>query len=339
MAACLILRRSAPGGFAVLVTVISGAHFVADAALLMPGDLVLLTAVYSVAAYASEPLRNLGLFLGGAFVALLACRALVGDSARDLRSIVLPVALVLVSIIAAWALGHLERRKAGAFRDLEQRQILAERHAEANARLAAYEERERISDDMHDVLAHTLTAIVVQAESGGTVAQNRETTELFASISTTSRAALREVRSLLSPDAGPKTRPTPGIEDLEDLIEGFALTGLKIDLTQTGKASSLTPGMGVAVYRVVQESLTNALRHGAERTVRLAMVWSMDELSVSSANPLDEPARHRPVQEHRGLASIRRRCELYGGRVLIEAGYDFTVNAAWPLRPKSSRTA
>ncbi len=334
MAAFLVLRRSAPVVFAVLVTGISGAHFVVDAGLLLPGDLVLLIAVYSVAVHASERLRSAGLLLGAGFVAVLVSSV---QDARDFPSTVLPVALVSLSVIAAWAVGLLERRKAGTIRDLEQRRILVERDAEVRARLAVFEERERISDDMHDVLAHTLTGVVVQAESGRVIAPNREMAELFANISSTSRAALREVRGLLSPDVGPETHPIPGIDELEDLIASFSPVGLKVDLTQTGNASPLTPGMGLAVYRVIQESLTNALRHGAESTAWLNLAWTGEELTVTIANLLDECAQHEPLEEHRGLAGIRRRCELHGGRVQIAAGHDFTVTTAWPLTSRNSQ--
>lgn len=337
MAACLALRRSAPVVLAILATAISGTHFVADSAWLLPGDLVLLTAVYSVAAFASERMRNVGLFLGGALVAVLGPRVLMGDDARDLPSTVLPVALVSVSIFAAWAVGLLERRRTGNLRDLEHRRMVAKHEAETRTRLAADEERDRIRDDMHDVLAHTLTGVVVQAESGRSIAPNRETAELFANISSTSRAALQEVRSLLSPNAGPETHPTRRIEDLEDLIATFALAGLKVDLTQTGTPSPLTSGMSLGVYRVIQESLTNALRHGAASTVRLTLAWTDEELTVSTANPLAEPARHRPVQEHRGLEGIRRRCALHGGRAQIAADHEFIVTAAWPLGSASSQ--
>lgn len=334
MAVFLVLRRSAPVVFAVLATAISVAHFVVDTGLLLPGDLILLVAVYSVAVHASERLRSAGLLLGAVFVAVLVSSA---QDARDLLSIVLPAALVSVSVIAAWAVGLLERRKVGALRDLEQRRILVERDAEVRSRLAVFEERERISDDMHDVLAHTLTGVVVQAESGRVIAPNREMAALFANISSTSRAALQEVRGLLSPDAGPDTHQTPGIEELEDLIASFAPVGLNVDLTQTGNASSLTPGMSLAVYRVIQESLTNALRHGAASTARLNLAWTAEELTVSIVNPLDASARHGPLEEHRGLGGIRRRCELHGGRAQIAAGHDFTVATAWPLTSRNSQ--
>nr|WP_255526459.1 histidine kinase [Clavibacter sp. VKM Ac-2872] len=212
--------------------------------------------------------------------------------------------------------------------------MLSERDADARTRIAAYEERERISDDMHDVLAHTLTSVIVQAESGRATAPSPEVSRMFRTISETSRAALHEVRGLLAPtEADADVRPVPGWDDVDALVEGFRGSGLRIERQDAGTPRPLLPGVGSAVYRVVQESLTNALRHGAGAPARLRVEWSPDALAVSVANAVGRDLRGRPVQEHRGLAAIRRRCALHGGQARYACGDEFVVQARWPTAP------
>lgn len=197
--------------------------------------------------------------------------------------------------------------------------------------MAAYEERERISDEMHDVLAHTLTNVIVQAESGRAAASDPDSASVFATISASGRSALREVRGLLSPADDLDRRPTPSLDDLDDLIAGFTRAGTRLEVVVHGDPHPLSPGMSLAAYRVIQESLTNAARHGSDGSIVLTVSWGRGELAVSVANPVGPSPAHRPVQEHRGLAGMRRRCELYGGELTYAHDHTFTVRAVWPL--------
>lgn len=336
MAVTLALRRTRPVVFATLATAVSAVHLVVDAALLMPGDVVLLVAVFSVAVHGSERARNIGLFLGLFYAIGLGAGAVFASLSSGAEGAALVVGLVSISMVTAWALGILERRKTEALREARHRRMLSERDAGARTRLAAFEERARISGEMHDVLAHTLTSIVVQAESGQATAPSGDAAKVFATISATSRSALREVRGLLSPEGELETHPKPGIDDLERLIESFARSGLYVDLQVAGQPRSLSVGMSLAVYRVIQESVTNALRHGSGGPVLLRLTWGEAMLSVSASNPMTLDTAAQPIQEHRGLEGIRRRCTLYGGSVRYSWAEDFVLTATWPLNAVES---
>ncbi len=339
MALTLAVRHARPVTAALLATAISSAHMLATSSLLFPGDVVLLVAAYSVAAHAADRLRHVGLALGACVVVVLAARTLTGGELGSTGSVGMVIALVSVSFAIAWAAGLLERRRSEAVRTAELRTTLSERDADARTRLAAYEERERISDDMHDVLAHTLTSVIVQAESGRATAPSPEASRMFRTISETSRAALHEVRGLRAPtDADADVRPIPGWDDVDALVEGFRGSGLGIDRQVAGSPRPLLPGVGFAVYRVVQESLTNAMRHGAGGTARLRVEWSPDALAITVANAVVRDKRGCPVQEHRGLAAIRRRCALYGGQARYACDAEFGLPARWPTAPLGGST-
>ncbi|WP_127841640.1 sensor histidine kinase [Actinomyces wuliandei] len=320
MAATLGLRRTAPVACAAVATVVSVAHLLAEAAPLFPGDLVLLAAAYSVAAYADGRRRRvapvMGLVVVGVLAASLPARGVAPAEGA------LAVGLVGASLVVAWVVGLLRRRTLQALHDAEHRRLLSERNAQARSQLAAYEERERINDEMHDVLAHTLTSVVVQAESGRAIAASGEVADLFETISRTGRSALGEVRVLLAPSDQEGAHPAllglaPGLDDLDDLLAGVEASGQRVERRTTGTPVGLDPGLSAAVYRVVQESLTNAQRHGTGDTVRLTLDWAPDQLRVTVSNAVDEPAdpgaADASLREHRGLAGIRRRCRLYGG--------------------------
>lgn len=330
MAALLIVRRTRPVAFAVVAAAVSVAHLIVDGGLLLPGGVVLLVAVFSAAAHASEQARSIGLLLGIGYAVSLGGWALFGSSS-GFGAAGLVVGLVLISIVTAWALGLLERRRAEALRDARRRRELSERDVAIRGRLAAYEERERISAEMHDVLAHTLTSIVVQAESGRARASDAQAADAFETISITSRSALREIRGLLSAEIVSAALPTPGIDDLGELVEGFARSGMTVALQVTGVPQPLTPEMSLSVYRVVQESLTNALRHGSGDQARVRVAWEEKTLTVVTTNPIASTPSV-PLREQRGIAGIRRRCALYGGSVCYSHSDVFMLTACWPLR-------
>lgn len=331
MSATLVWRRSHPVLFAATATSISAAHLIVDASLLLPGDLILLVGVFSVAANATERARHLGLVFGLLYIVGLGAAVLLDIGFDASAGTGLVVGLIGISMLTAWAFGLLDRRKSEALRAARHRTEMSERDAEARTRLAAYEERERISDEMHDVLAHTLTSIIVQAESGRAAAPDPGAAAVFATISTSGRSALREVRGLLSPADDHALQPTPSLDDLHDLIAGFTRVGTRIAVAVRGESRPLSPGMSLAAYRVIQESLTNAIRHGGDGPIALTLSWDHGALAVSVRNPVAPSSAHRAVQEHRGLAGMRRRCELYGGELTYARDDAFTVRAVWPL--------
>ncbi|WP_285737775.1 sensor histidine kinase [Kitasatospora phosalacinea] len=197
---------------------------------------------------------------------------------------------------------------------------------ELRARHAVVEERVRIARELHDVVAHHLSALAVQAGLAGYVFDSDPPAAkaALASIGATSREALEEMRSLLqvlrlAPDAdedGPYL-PTPGLDGLDELVDRSRAAGLDVRVAVTGRPRPLAPGVDLCAYRVVQEALTNVLKHaGASARVTVALRYGADRLDAEVG---DDGAGDRPGAPlpggGLGLIGIRERVKLYGGSV------------------------
>ncbi|MDO5052025.1 MAG: histidine kinase [Pseudoclavibacter sp.] len=341
MTPSLALRRSLPWGFAGVCLTVSAVHLLLEGSLLFPGDLLSLLAVCTVTVHSSERLRHLGLLAAVSLSALAASTALfpLGTAGGgDPLSGLMPAALLLSGSVTAWALGMVERGRRATLSDARRLRELTERDARTRARLAAHEERERIRDDLHDILAHTLSGLIVQAESGRATAAACSERELFTRIAGSARGALAELRGLLAAEYDDElTGPVPGVPEAIGLAEAAKRSGLRVHSTILGEPVPLAPGMGLAVYRVVQESLSNALRHGDGRSASLRLEWGREELAVTFENPLGEEQGPPASTGGRGLAGIRRRAALYGARVEIETSPVFRITSRWPLPAPAER--
>lgn len=334
----LALRRSRPVVFLVLAATVSGAHTVVSGGFSFPGDLVDLVAVYAVAAYGPVRLRHAGLLVGAAAATLVAGRAL---QERLPVSGILPVALIVAATLAAWSTGLMQRQQRAAVAAAEHGRLLAERDSAMRARLAVHEERTRISREMHDIIAHSLASIIAQAE-GGRVAARQDAAvagPLFDRISEQGRFALTDVKRLLSVvDDGDPGEFANGLGELPALLDGAAAAGLDVTVEVDGEERPLGAGMDLAVYRVIQESLTNVLKHGPAPRARLRLRWTPAALDVSVVSPLAS-AQVRDLEEGRGLSGIRQRCSLFNGVCEITAGAELAVITRWPLTGSEAAAA
>jgi len=228
------------------------------------------------------------------------------------------------SALLAWVLGDSMRYRRGYYAALEDKaaRLEAERHAQA--RIAAAAERARIARELHDVVAHHVSVMVVQADGARYAMRNdpdRAETALEA-ISGTGRQALAEMRRLLgvlrSENQQSGLAPVPGLGELRELLDQARAAGLEVAYTLTGSPRELPEGAELAAYRVVQESLTNTRKHaGLAATAAVALRYEPDGLTVEVTDDGlgiaggEGPAGH-------GLAGMRERIALYGGTV--EAG-------------------
>jgi signal transduction histidine kinase len=290
----------------------------------LPSDLALLVLLYTVAAY--RPRRH-------SVVALLACMAgsmvwvIVRVNVQGVGfvdRVLFGIALLCGSALLAWVLGDSMRYRRGYYAALEDKaaRLEAERHAQA--RVAAAAERARIARELHDVVAHHVSVMVVQADGARYAMRNdtdRAETALEA-ISGTGRQALAEMRRLLgvlrseSEESG--LAPVPGLGELRELLDQARAAGLEVAYTLAGSPRELPEGAELAAYRVVQESLTNTRKHaGLAATATVALRYEPDGLTVEVTDDGlgigggEGPAGH-------GLAGMRERIALYGGTV--EAG-------------------
>ena len=329
----LLARRRAPE--AVLITIAAGA--VAQGLVLreMPGFgafLALLIGAFSVGAHSR-------LSTGLAAMALcLAAVVIVGAAFEPLSAegVVIP----FVYLGAAWGIGRLVGVRTARVALLASSTERLVREQAARERAILVEERARISRELHDVVAHAVTTIVLQAgaaqaEIGPGEARLRPR---LATIEATGRQALDELRRVLSvmrdPDATGVQDPMPGISDLPALIERTSESGLAVDLS-VDIASELPPGLSLSIYRIVQESLTNALRHASATRARVSVREAERAITIEVSDDGRGAGAATPTGgSGRGLIGMRERAALFGGSLDArpDAQGGFRVRVRLPLR-------
>jgi signal transduction histidine kinase len=332
MAVPVVFRRAYPvEAFAVVIAV--GALQVLLLRRPAGADLAVLVVLYTLAA--SRPrrvsLRGLAVCLAGAAAAIVRWHPARGG--LDVYTIGTEAALFGAPVLLAWLLGDSARWRRGYYQALEERAARLERERDAQAQVAAAAERARIAREIHDVVAHNVSVMVVQADGAAFALDGspQRAREALAAISATGRRALAEMRSLLGVlrepadddrvpgGADPALAPQPGVEDLADLLGQARAAGLPVSLRVSGDPRPVPAGEALAVYRVVQESLTNVRKHagpGATAVVSLdygedgLLIRVTDDGAGASAVPgLGHPA----AGSGHGLAGMRERVELYGG--------------------------
>jgi signal transduction histidine kinase len=289
-----------------------------------PADAAVLVMIYTVAAYRPrrDSLTVLMVTLIGSAVAVGAWSQFRGV-ADLLQRVFLASVMFGGTSVFAWILGDSMRYRRGYYAALEDRAARLEAERDAQAKIATAAERARIAREMHDVIAHHVSVMVVQADGAGYALRSSPETTATAlrAISDTGRQALTEMRRLLgvlrSEGDQAQLAPVPGLSELRELLDQARSAGLGVTYTLTGTPRELPEGAELAAYRVVQESLTNTRKHAglaASATVTLRYHPAGLTVEVTDdgfASPPAETAGH-------GLAGMRERIEMYGGTV--EAG-------------------
>ncbi|MDX2705581.1 sensor histidine kinase [Streptomyces sp. PA03-6a] len=244
-----------------------------------------------------------------------------------------------VSGAAAWLLAILAVAELWRLR---REQFVRDRRERAEAeRRRADEERLRIARELHDVLAHSISVINVQAGVALALMDERpeQARQALTTIKAASKEALGEVRQVLgtlrSPGEAPRS-PAPGLDRLPELLEQAAGAGLAVDITRDGRTGALPPGVDLAAFRIVQEALTNVIRHSGSRTARVHVTRRRDavELRVDDDGPATTTADHAPDSGGgNGLLGMRERAAALGGTVEAGPRADggFRVMARLPL--------
>jgi signal transduction histidine kinase len=265
---------------------------------------------------------------------------------------VVDAAFVSLALVGAWVLGDRARVQRALAAELAERAARLERERAAEARRAVAEERTRIARELHDVVAHHVSMMVVQAEAGP-VAVERDPARAagaFEAIATTGRQALVEMRRLLGMLRGdgepaPSLAPQPGLAQVPSLVEQVGRAGLEVELVVEGREAPLPAGIDLSAYRIVQEALTNAVKHGGPgRAVVLVRYGDHDlELRVWDEGRPEEgngsPPRGRPqTAPGRGLLGMQERVHLFGGELRAGPAPDggFTVDARLPIEGAGS---
>jgi signal transduction histidine kinase len=236
-----------------------------------------------------------------------------------------------------WAVGRMLRARAAreqAHRELAER-LDAER--ELLARESALSERARIARELHDVIAHSVSVMVIQA-GGARMVMDAEPDRAEASLLQVERAgreALAELRRLvgsLHPADGAALAPQPRLADIGDLIEGTRAAGLETDLHVEGDATTIPAALDLCAYRILQESLTNAMKHAGPARVRIRLSWLSDALELKVTDDGRGYANGNGHLGH-GIDGMTERAAMHGGTLhaghLPEGG--FAVRARLPL--------
>jgi signal transduction histidine kinase len=289
---------------------------------------------YSAGAYLDGRVAYLGLAImvaGILTVTVLSPSQLVGDY-------VFPTAFGVV----AWLAGRAVRTRTRLTEELHEAAMLeAEAHEQELLRAAA-DERRRIAREMHDVVAHSVSVMVVQAGGARRILERDPARAVAAAaqIERTGREALAEMRQLLGvlhhDDAEDAARaPQPTMRELGALVERAREAGLPVELHETGEPRPLSAGLDLAAFRVVQEALTNALKYSDRAATEVHVRWAQQTLELEICDRGPGPARERLETEGggHGLVGMRERVRIYGGE--LEAGRrrggGFRIRAKLPL--------
>jgi len=223
--------------------------------------------------------------------------------------------------------------------DRERRVQLAERERDFAAREAVATERARIARELHDVVAHGVSVMVVQAQAGPRLlADPVQARGAFVAIETTGREALVELRRLLcvlrGGEEGAATAPQPGLDSLESLLEQVREAGLRVDLRIEGEPAQLPLGVDLSAYRIVQEALTNTLKHAGRAEVEVIVRYHPTVLALEVLDN-GTGAPERVNGSGHGLVGMRERVAIYGGTLEVgrRNGHGFSVLACLPLAP------
>lgn len=242
---------------------------------------------------------------------------------------------------AAWGLGMAVTRRGHAAQLAFERAETAERSRRQAAEEAVAQERSRVTRELHDVVAHGLTILVVQSVAAQDDLDHGAPVEALrsrlAATEEVARQSLAELRTLLGilheVDTAPVLNTADGVAGLETLVDQLRAAGLDVLFEVHGKVHGLGPGLELALYRVAQESLTNVLKHAGHAATRLSVMFGDDEVTMTVENPLDTPGKQVLPGAGRGLAGLRERVLLHGGAFAagpVEGR--FRVRCRLPLR-------
>jgi signal transduction histidine kinase len=249
------------------------------------------------------------------------------------------VLLIPATFALAWLGGSAHRQRGEQALRAEERALQAEREREVAARLAVAEERARIARELHDIVAHAVSVMVLQA---GAVRHRlpeelREDVDALRGVEEAGRSALGEMRRLLGAmrrgDDGAELAPQPGLARLDDLLGEVRRAGLPVALHVEGEPFPLPVAIDLSAYRIVQEGLTNALKHAHAGEAHVHIGYSEEELRIQVSDDGDGAAHPIGNGVGHGLVGVRERVKLYGGEMTAGAsgGGGFRLTTSLPL--------
>ncbi len=293
-------------------------------------------AVYSVAAYGSQrdALRGFAVGATACVVFTVVDANVRSGRVGDLWAGAFFLLLLVVAWLAGLVVRHVRTRR------VREREAAAREQAAVEAAAA---ERSRLAHELHDIVSHNLSVVVLQA-AGAQAQANNGSSEALEKIERSGRQALVEMRRLLGvlrtddPKAGAPIAPQPGIADVQPLVDNVRAAGLPITLSLSGEMSAMAPAVQLAVYRIVQEALTNALKHAPGASTEVVVKATTDEVTIDVTDAGTEQAPTGGDVGGHGLVGMRERIELFGGSIVAgpRPGGGFSVHAQLPIEEPQS---
>ena len=337
----IVVRRRWPVTVFVVTALASAIYYVLDFPD-GPGWLGLFIAIYTLTERGDG---RQSLVVAGAGIAVLAPTWLVAAANVEPRATIGWVFFRIGASVMSAALGESVRSRRVIAAEALERAELAERTREEEARLRVDEERLRIAREVHDTVAHAIAVINVQAGVTAHVLNRRpeRVRETLEAIEQTSARALREMRTILGVlrDDHDGRVPQPGLAQIDDIAVQAREAGLDVAVSTAPSAVEVPSAVGRAVYRIVQESITNVIRHVGPTRVSVSVAYDADAIAVrvTDEGAQDETPADRPpaasAAPGRGLLGLRERCQLLGGKLTAgrTTGGGFEVTAWLPLAP------
>jgi signal transduction histidine kinase len=306
-----------------------------------PGWLGLFVALYTLTAYGDG---RRSLMTAGVGIAVLSVVWLVFAADIEPREAIGWVFFRIGASVMSAALGESVRSRRVIAAEAQERAEWAERTREEEARARVDAERLRIAREVHDTVAHVIAIINVQAGVTAHVLDKRPegVRETLVAIEQTSSQALREMRAILGVlrDTNDGRMPHPGLEQIDELTTKARDAGLDIKLEATAPAQPLPSAVGSAAYRILQEAITNVIRHVGPTRVTVALDYGVDALEIrvtdeGRAHPAGSAQDPNGDRVGRGIAGMRERCQLLGGELVAGSrpSGGFEVKARLPLAP------
>ncbi|GHG26413.1 two-component sensor histidine kinase [Streptomyces hydrogenans] len=342
------LRRRAPERMLLLAVALGLVQLAFDIETFM-ADFAMLVVIFTVAAHDGPRWASRLALVGGLCAAPLSQLRWPLEGTVSVPAQVFFTVIMAVPFALAWVLGDSLRTRRAYFAQLEEKASRLEREREAQAKVAVAAERARIARELHDVVAHNVSVMVVQADGAAYVMDTSPETakQALETISTTGRQALAEMRRLLGilrtgehREAGEYV-PQPDVEQIEELVEQVRGAGLTVDLTVEGTPRELPTGVGLTAYRIVQEALTNTRKHGGPDVgASVRLVYFDDGLGLL----VEDDGRGAPQEMYEdggadgrghGLIGMRERVGMVGGTLDAgpRPGGGFRISALLPLKP------
>jgi len=328
----LVLRRTAPA--AVLATTLA-----AGVAIVALGDdpsgVSALIALYSTAAFCELRVSLAAVAVTAAIFATLS--AATADTPGRQTSAAFGAVIAASLTIGAWGLGAYAQTRRRYVRELQERAASAEREREQLAQIAVHEERASIARELHDIVAHSVSVMLVGVRGARDVLRTAPDAaeETLARVERSGEQSLAELRRILAllraPEQAAESRPQPSLVELNELVASYRAAGLPVRLEVVGEPLPLPSGVELSVYRIVQEALTNTLKHSYPSNVAVTLAFRDTRLELEVVD--DGKPSLGAVTTGQGLIGMRERVALLGGELETgqREGGGFRVAAHLPV--------